>query len=73
MFLNGGHECLLVRAWDYTSDALGNPPWDASLNRHIGQRNIHVVPAVGGQMMMIRPLAGVSLCRRFPGHTPRWF
>jgi hypothetical protein len=42
-FVNGGHECLLVRAWDYTSDALGTPQWDASLNRHIGQRNIHVI------------------------------
>ena len=44
-FLNGGHECLVVRVWDYTSDALGTPPWDASLNRHVGQRNIHVVAA----------------------------
>jgi hypothetical protein len=42
-FLNGGHECLLVRAWDLTSDGLGSPPWDASLNRHCGQRNIHVI------------------------------
>lgn len=42
---NGGHECLLVRAWDVCSDALSTPEWDASLNRHIAQRNIHVVPA----------------------------
>jgi hypothetical protein len=41
-YVNGGHECLVVRAWDYTADALGAPPWDASLNRHVGQRNIHV-------------------------------
>lgn len=46
-FLNGGHECLVVRAWDETSDGLGTPPWDASLNRHIGQRNIHVVAGSG--------------------------
>jgi hypothetical protein len=44
-FVNGGHECLLVRVWDETSDGLGDPPWDASLNRHVGQRNIHVVQA----------------------------
>jgi hypothetical protein len=49
-FVNGGHECLLVRAWDETSDGLGDPPWDAALNRHIGQRNIHVV-AAGDQTM----------------------
>lgn len=55
-FLNGGHECLLVRAWDYTSDALGTPSWDASLNRHIGQRNIHVVSPGPLMMMMAGPL-----------------
>ncbi|MEP7053883.1 MAG: hypothetical protein ABI912_01375 [Actinomycetota bacterium] len=47
-FVNGGHECLVVRIWDETSDGIGTPPWDAALNRHIGQRNIHVV-SVGGQ------------------------
>jgi hypothetical protein len=44
-FVNGGHECLLVRAWDLPSDTLATPEWDASLNRHIGQRNIHVATA----------------------------
>jgi hypothetical protein len=44
-FVNGGHECLLVRIWDETSDGLGTPPWDAALNRHVAQRNIHVVAA----------------------------
>jgi hypothetical protein len=44
-FVNGGHECLVVRVWDETSDGLGTPPWDAALNRHVAQRNIHVVPA----------------------------
>ncbi|MDA4117129.1 MAG: hypothetical protein OK455_02170, partial [Thaumarchaeota archaeon] len=44
-YVNGGHECLLVRAWDYASDVLGTPEWDASLNRHLGQRNIHVMSA----------------------------
>ncbi len=49
-FLNGGHECLIVRAWDMSSDPLGTPPWDASLNRHIGQRNIHVIQAAPNPM-----------------------
>jgi hypothetical protein len=56
-FLNGGHECLLVRAWDYTSDALGMPQWDASMNRHIGQRNIHVIST---PQMMTEKLIGGS-------------
>jgi hypothetical protein len=42
-FLNGGHECLLVRVWDNTADLPGLPMLDARLNRHVGQRNIHVV------------------------------
>jgi hypothetical protein len=44
-FVNGGHECLLIRAWDLAADPLTTPEWDASQNRHLGQRNIHVVPA----------------------------
>ena len=44
-FVNGGHECLVVRIWEETSDGLGTPPWDAALNRHVAQRNIHVVAA----------------------------
>ena len=44
-FVNGGHECLLIRAWDTAADPMTTPEWDASINRHLGQRNIHVVPA----------------------------
>jgi hypothetical protein len=44
-YLNGGHECLVVRVSDAVSDPLSDPPWDASQNRHIGQRNIHVMSA----------------------------
>lgn len=47
-FVNGGHECLLVRVWDNPSDLPGAPSFDASWNRHIGQRNIHVdAPGMG--------------------------
>jgi hypothetical protein len=46
-FLNGGHECLLVRAWDVAADPMATPEWDARVNRHLGQRNIHVVPSGG--------------------------
>jgi len=41
-FVNGGHECLRVRVWDNPSDLPGQPPFDASWNRHVAQRNIHV-------------------------------
>ncbi|MGZ3234891.1 MAG: hypothetical protein ACXU7O_09345 [Croceibacterium sp.] len=44
-FLNGGHECLLVRVWDNPSDLPGLPRMDARVNRHVGQRNVHVVAA----------------------------
>ena len=44
-FLNGGHECLMVRLSQVALDPLSAPGWDASRNRHIGQRNIHVMSA----------------------------
>ena len=47
LYVNGGHECLLVRVSAATTDPLGLPLWDASHNRHIGQRNIHVMSALG--------------------------
>jgi hypothetical protein len=52
-FLNGGHECLVVRVWDETSDGIGTPDWDAALNRHVAQRNIHVIAA--GQQNRLLP------------------
>ena len=57
-FLNGGHECLLVRVWDNPSDFPGEPKFDASWNRHVAQRNIHVVKRNGGPMpLMLHPAA----------------
>ena len=41
-FLNGGHECLMVRCFEPLTDPLGPHSWDASDDRHVGQRNIHV-------------------------------
>jgi hypothetical protein len=52
-FVNGGHECLVVRVWDETSDGIGTPEWDAALNRHVAQRNIHVIAA--GQQNRLLP------------------
>jgi hypothetical protein len=44
-YVNGGHECLMVRLSQPVTDPLSAPPWDAARNRHIGQRNIHVMSA----------------------------
>jgi hypothetical protein len=65
-FLNGGHECLVVRIWDNPSDMLGNPSFDAASNRHVAQRNIHVVNT-GTKGMKAMPL----IARReiAPGHA----
>lgn len=43
MYVNGGHECLVVRLSQPATDPLSGPPWDAAKNRHVGQRNIHVM------------------------------
>jgi hypothetical protein len=49
-FVNGGHECLLVRVWDNPSDLPGQPAFDASWNRHVAQRNIHVNAPLGAPL-----------------------
>ncbi len=61
-FVNGGHECLLVRIWDNPSDLPGQPPFDASWNRHVAQRNIHV--NAPGVMSTARMAPGVTSTAR---------
>jgi hypothetical protein len=55
---NGGHECLVVRISQPVTDPLSGPPWDASQNRHIGQRNIHVMTAAEAAA---KPTIGVNI------------
>ena len=57
-YLNGGHECLVVRVSDPVSDPLSNPAWDASQNRHVGQRNIHVMSAAEAAA---KPTIGINV------------
>lgn len=57
-YLNGGHECLVVRVSDAVSDPLSDPAWDASQNRHIGQRNIHVMSAAEAA---VKPTIGINV------------
>ena len=68
-FLNGGHECLLVRVWDNTADLPGLPMLDARVNRHVGQRNIHVV-APGGKAMVESLRATKAALTPIPAAVP---
>jgi len=80
-FVNGGHECLLIRAWDNVGDLLTTPEWDAAANRHIGQRNVHVVAAADAGSLAAQPLkitvgalfgepATVRVQREHPANVP---
>lgn len=55
---NGGHECLVVRFSQPVTDPLSAPPWDASQNRHVGQRNIHVMTAAEAAA---KPTLGINV------------
>jgi hypothetical protein len=64
-YVNGGHECLLVRVSAAVTDPLASPEWDAALNRQIGQRNIHVMSASeaaasAGLQVGVGPLFGAA-------------
>lgn len=56
-FVNGGHECLMVRVTQAVLDPLATPAWDAARNRHIGQRNIHVMSAAEAASKPTLPIA----------------
>ncbi|HEX9312898.1 MAG TPA: hypothetical protein VGA30_08770, partial [Actinomycetota bacterium] len=43
VFENGGHECLVVRAFEPMMDSIPLDQFSAPADRHIGQRNIAVV------------------------------
>lgn len=52
-FLNGRHECLMVRCFEPLTDPLVPNSWDASDDRHVGQRNIHVQNATSPAVVQI--------------------
>jgi hypothetical protein len=52
-YLNGGHECLMVRFFEPLTDPLSPQPWNAADDRHIGQRNIHVAAAASPAMIQL--------------------
>lgn len=59
-YLNGGHECLVVRFFEPLMDSLGPEKWNAATNRHIGQRNISVVNASSPATLQIPLRLGCS-------------
>jgi hypothetical protein len=64
MYVNGGHECLVVRLSQPVTDPLSGPEWDAPKNRHIGQRNIHVMSAAEAAA---KPTIGLDVGPLFGG------
>ncbi|HVZ39683.1 MAG TPA: hypothetical protein VHI13_10435 [Candidatus Kapabacteria bacterium] len=44
-FVNGGHECLVVRVFEPLTDPVALSEFNAGNDRHVGQRNIAVVNA----------------------------
>jgi hypothetical protein len=50
---NGGHECLIVNCTNWVADPI-QYPYDADLDRHVGQRNVHVIAGTPGKMVAIQ-------------------
>jgi hypothetical protein len=63
-YVNGGHECLVVRLFEPLSDPLTPSPWDAGNDRHVGQRNIAVVNAASPAVLDLHVRLG---CGAPPG------
>lgn len=59
-YLNDGHECVFVQCDNHVLDPLLLPfqPW---ADRHVGQRNMHVLPAVAQAFHLWAP-AGIEGC-----------
>src|SRR5581483_8768911 len=63
-YVNGGHECLVVRVFEPLTDPLTPSPWDAKSDRHVGQRNISVVNAASPALLELLLLAVWRVRRR---------
>lgn len=63
-YVNGGHECLVVRVFEPLTDPLTPSPWDAKSDRHVGQRNISVVNAASPALLELHLRLG---CGAPPG------
>lgn len=50
LMLNDGHECLVVNCSNHVLDPILHP-FAPTLDRHVGQRNVHVVTAPAGKTL----------------------
>jgi len=50
LFLNGGHECLIVNCSSPILDPI-QQPYQPVVDRHVGQRNIAVIEAMAGEVV----------------------
>lgn len=60
-YLNGGHECLVVRFFEPLTDALPRPGWQSAFDRHVGQRNIAVIEAASPACTIVPLRLGCSI------------
>jgi hypothetical protein len=57
--VNGGHECVLVNSSNWVLDPI-TAPFSPTVDRHVGQRNLHVVTAPsGGQVQLSLKIGNV--------------
>jgi hypothetical protein len=55
-FVNNGHECVMVNCSNHILDPI-ILPFQPKLDRHVGQRNLHVLPGTAGGSVSIALLA----------------
>lgn len=60
-FINNGHECLIANCSNHILDPIIYP-FEPVLDRHVGQRNVHVEKALAGQAFQLK----VNLNNIFP-------
>lgn len=55
-YLNNGHECAMVNCDNHVLDPILDPfhPWN---DRHVGQRNLHVLPPVPQKFFLWAPMS----------------
>ncbi len=65
VIVNGGHECVMVNCSNWILDPIVHP-FQPTLDRHVGQRNLHVVPGKAGMKIQFN----LQLTNTFPMTLP---
>ena len=73
--VNDGHECVMVNCSNHVLDPIWHP-FQPTLDRHVAQRNLHVVTAQPGMTMFLTSCTRPTSCRSEPrlcsaGRSPR--